>query len=77
MAARFTTAGVAPLLPWTVSVPLTAPAAEGITTTVKFALWPVAIDIGSVTPVQLNAGLEVVACVIETGKEPVFVRAMV
>jgi hypothetical protein len=77
VAERFTTAGAAPPLPWTVIVPVKVPAVGGVTATVTFPDCPVATVIGSVTPVKLNAGLEIVAWVIETGMEPVFVRAMV
>jgi hypothetical protein len=77
VAERFTTAGPAPSLPWTVSVPVRVPALEGVTPTVKFPDWPVPIDIGRVTPVKLNCGLESVACVIETGMVPVFATAIV
>lgn len=72
-----TTAGAAPSLPWTVRVPLKVPAADGVTATVKLPDCPVATVIGSVTPVKLNAGLEVVAWVIETGMVPVFETATV
>jgi hypothetical protein len=77
VAERFTVAGAAPSLPWTVSVPVTVPAVDGVTPTVKFPDWPVPIDIGRVTPVKLNCGLESVACVIEIGMLPVFATAIV
>ena len=72
VAERFTTAGVAPSLPWTVSVPVNVPVADGVTATVKFPSWPVVMDIGRVTPVRLNCGLEILAWVIETGMVPLF-----
>ena len=65
------------LLPWTVSVPLNVPVVDGVTATVKFPDWPVAMDIGSVTPVKLNCGLEIVACVIDTVVLPVLETATV
>jgi len=77
VAERLTTAGVAPSLPWTVSVPVKVPVADGVTATVKLPDWPVATDNGSVTPVKLNCGLDIVACVIETGMVPVFATATV
>ena len=42
----------------------------------KFPDWPVEMDIGKVTPVKLNCGLEMAACVIETGMVPVFATAI-
>src|SRR5271166_4616223 len=72
VAERFTTAGALPSLPWTVKVPVTVPVAVGVKATVRFPDWPVAIDIGRVTPVKLNCGLERVAWVIETAVFPVF-----
>ena len=77
VAERLTTAGAAPLLLWTVSVPVRAPAADGVTPIVKLPVCPAAIVIGSVTPVMLNAGLELAAWVIVTDVEPVFVTAIV
>ena len=77
VAERLTTAGAAPSLPWTVSVPVKVPVADGVTATVKLPDWPVGTDNGSVTPVKLNCGLEIVACVIETGMVPVFATATV
>jgi hypothetical protein len=77
VAERLTTAGAAPSLPWTVSVPVKVPVADGVTATVKFPDWPVATDTGKVTPVKLNCGLETVAWVIETGMAPVFATAIV
>jgi hypothetical protein len=77
VAERFTTADAAPPLPWTVSVPVKAPVAEGVTATVKFPDWPVGTDIGSVAPVKLNCGLEIVPWVIEIGIVPVFATAIV
>jgi len=77
VAERLTTAGAAPLLAWTVSVPVTAPAAVGVTPTVKLPDCPAAIVIGNVTPIRLNAGLELTAWAIVTDVVPVFVTAMV
>lgn len=77
VAERLTTAGEAPLLPWTVSVPLNVPVADGVTATTKFPDWPVAMDIGSVPPAKLNCGLEIVAWVIETAVLPVLETAIV
>jgi hypothetical protein len=53
------------------------PAADGVTPTVKLPVCPAAIVIGRVTPVKLNAGLELTAWVIVTDVEPVFVTATV
>jgi len=77
VAERLTTAGAAPSLPWTVSVPVRVPAADGVTATVTFPDWPVAMARGSVTPIKLNCGLEIVAWVIEIGMVPVFATAIV
>src|SRR5258707_2991444 len=77
VAERLTTAGEAPSLPWTVSVPVKVPAADGVTATVKLSDWPVATANGSGTPVKLNCALDIVTCVIATGIDPVSAIATV
>lgn len=58
-------------------MPFTAPAAVGVTATVKFPDWPVPSDIGKLAPGRVNCGLENVACVIESAELPVFEIATV
>ena len=73
VAVKFTACELLVLLPVTVNVPLTGPAAVGVTPTVIAADCPALIVIGRVIPVRLNCGLETVACEIVTEVVPGFV----
>lgn len=58
VADKFTLTGELPLSPWAVRVPVTVPAAVGVTATVIFADCPIAKAMGNVAPGTENCGLE-------------------
>lgn len=65
-------AGVLPLSPVTVIVPVTFPAAAGVTARVRVPDCPAGSAIGSAVPERLNCEFEKVAWVILTETVPVF-----
>ena len=77
MAERFTVTGELPLFPCAVIVPLTVPAAVGLTATVIFADCPVPRAMGKAAPGSENCGFEKLTWVMERLVLPVLVTATV
>ena len=59
------------------SVPDTRPEAAGVKTTLNVRRWPAARLAGSDNPLNVNAVLEILACVTVTLSVPVFFRVWV
>jgi len=72
VADRFATTGELPLSPLTVSVPVTFPAAAGVTATEKLLDCPGESARGRLTPEKLNCEFDTLAWVMFTATVPVF-----